>query len=351
MKKIIIEAHVPFLKGVFEPYCDAVDYLSAADITPEKVRDTDALIVRTRTKCNANLLDGSNCRFIGTATIGTDHIDFDYCKSHGIEVASAPGCNAPAVEQYVMSVIGNWLADKVAEEVPENLTVGVIGVGHVGELVAKSAENMGFKVLRCDPPRSRMENNTDDFVPLDKILSDSDIITVHTPLIRQGEDATYHLIDNDFILKAKRCKLLINAARGEIADNNALINAPAALYLAIDCWEGEPNLNRALLERAYIATPHIAGYSMEGKLRGSLMMIDAVARHFSLDIDLHKLPQFKSLIKAGGSIDMGKYTLKDMKKVMDSYNPKADTEALKSHPELFESLRNNYNLRHEPAYV
>lgn len=349
MKKIIIEANVPFLKGVFEPYSDAVEYLPASAITPEKIHDADALIVRTRTKCNAELLDGSECQFIGTATIGTDHIDFDYCKSHGIEVASAPGCNAPAVEQYVMSVIGNWIADKAAT--PRHLTVGVIGVGHVGELVAKSAENMGFKVLRCDPPRSRNEENTDNFVSLDNVLAESDIITVHTPLNRDGEDATYHLINSEFIRKAKHCKLLINAARGEIADNNALIKAPANMDLVIDCWEREPDINKSLLERAYIATPHIAGYSMEGKLRGSLMMIAAVAQHFGLDIDLKNLPQFKSLITPCGTIDMGRYTLRDMKKVMDSYNPGVDTEALKLHPEQFESLRNNYNLRHEPAYI
>lgn len=347
MKKIIIEANVPFLKGVFEPYCETVEYLPATEITPEKVADADALIVRTRTKCNAPLLDGSRCKFVGTATIGTDHIDFNYCKSHGIATASAPGCNAPAVEQYVMSVIGNWLNGRD----PRDFTVGVIGVGHVGELVARSAENMGFKVLRCDPPRSRAEKNTDAFVPLGTILEQSDIITVHTPLNREGEDTTYHLIDSEFIRKAKRCKLLINAARGEIADNNALIEASSKMDLAIDCWEGEPNINKTLLQRAYIATPHVAGYSMEGKLRGSLMMVDALAKHFSLDIDRTKLTQFKSIITPEEITDMGRSTLRDMKKVMDSYNPKADSEALKNHPEQFESLRNNYNLRHEPAYI
>ncbi|MCH5215395.1 MAG: 4-phosphoerythronate dehydrogenase [Muribaculaceae bacterium] len=350
MKKIIIEANIPALKGVFEPWC-GVEYLTAPEITPFAVSDADALIVRTRTKCNAELLNGSRCRFIGTATIGTDHIDYNYCQENKITVVSAPGCNAPAVEQYVMSVIGYWLIEKAATLSPQSLTIGIIGVGHVGELVAKSAENLGFKVMRCDPPRSRNEHNIVDFVSLDTILAQSDVISMHTPLCHVGTDATYHLINNEFIAKAKRCRLLINAARGEISETKALIKALSRMDLAIDCWENEPNINRELLEKAFIATPHIAGYSIEGKLRGSLMMVEAIAKHFSLDIDMHNLSQFKSIITPDGNVDMGKYTLNDITKVMASYNPLIDTKMLQQHPEFFESLRNNYILRHEPAYI
>lgn len=349
MNKMIIEAHVPFLRGVFEPYFNKVEYLSSAEINQEAVKDADALIVRTRNKCNSELLSGSDCKFIGTATIGTDHIDFEYCKEHNISVASAPGCNAPAVEQYVMSVIGNWM-QKEGITHSKDLTLGIIGVGHVGTLVASTASDIGLNTLLCDPPRRRRENS-DIFRDLNTVLEHSDIITIHTPLNRTGIDATYHLVNDNFIAKATKCRLLINAARGAITSTETLLKVADKIDLAIDCFENEPDINRTLLEKAYIGTPHIAGYSMEGKLRGSLMMIDAVARHFNLPINLKDYPSFTSIITNDGKIKTGTDRSASMAEIMGSYNPHTDSDSLKRSPEKFEYFRNNYKLRHEPSFI
>jgi erythronate-4-phosphate dehydrogenase len=334
--KIIIENHIPFIKGLLEPMAE-VSYLAADEITAEAARDADILLVRTRTKCNENLLAGSKCKFIGTATIGTDHIDLNYCSKHGITVRNAPGCNAPAVAQYVISSIGNWmklhgLTDCTA------LTVGVVGVGHVGSIVARWAKEIGFKVMLNDPPRQKAEGN-DGFSSLTEIAKQADIITFHTPLTKDGEYRTWHMCDKNFMTSLQHCGLLINCARGGITDTDALLSAlkaDASLDTAIDCWENEPRINSNLLERSFIATPHIAGYSAEGKMRATSMMIEEINRNFGWNITPQKV---LTPLKGANNVTL--------RRVMKSYNPLDDTSRLKASPDSFEQQRNGYSLRHE----
>lgn len=336
--KIVVENHIPYIHGILEPYADVV-YLPSADITADAVADADAMLVRTRTRCDSALLEGSRCSFIGTATIGTDHIDLDYCRQKGITVANAPGCNAPAVAQYVHSVIANWLASKGLEaDDCQRLTLGIIGVGHVGSIVERWARELGYKVILCDPPRARKENSQ-AFVPLDTLLHEADIITIHTPYTKSGIDRTHHLCDDDFVARLSHCRLLINSARGPITDTSALLRALETGKIgdvAIDCWEGEPDIDRALLAKAFIATPHIAGYSAEGKMRATAMTVDAISRHFGWNIK----PEYPSAPRLGAS----GVTLA---RISGSYNPLLDTENLRNTPERFEELRNHYNLRAE----
>lgn len=334
--RIIVEKNIPYIEGLLEKYAD-VAYLPYNEITPEVVKDADVLLVRTRNICNAELLDGSKCKFIGTATIGTDHIDLEYCRNHGITVKNAPGCNAPAVAQYVLSSIGHWMKKEYIFNTG-GLTLGVVGVGHVGSIVARWAKQLGFKVLLNDPPLRRAMASA-DFVPLSKLMSSADIITFHTPLVASGIDATHHLASGPFINGLQNCNLLINSARGSIVDNAALaefLETSSLKDVVIDCWEGEPELNKDLLEKAFIATPHIAGYSAEGKMRATAMILEALAEHFGWDIEI---PQVEALKEGAAEVTL--------EGIMASYNPLDDTKALKLAPEAFESLRNNYNFRAE----
>lgn len=334
--KIVVEKNIPYITGILEKYA-SVEYLPYAGITPETVRDADVLLVRTRNRCNADLLDGSRCRFIGTATIGTDHIDLDYCRERGIVVKNAPGCNAPAVAQYVLSSIGYWMKKNYIAHTA-GLTLGVVGVGHVGSIVARWAKDLGFKVLLNDPPLRRATGSA-DYVPLSKIVNDADIITFHTPLTRTGIDATYHMAGHSFFAALQNCRLLINSSRGEVVDNDALselFDESPISDIVLDCWENEPELHPELLRRAFIATPHIAGYSAEGKMRATAMLLQSLAEYFGWALDI---PQVQTPLNGAEEVTLDG--------IMASYNPLADTEALKAAPEAFENLRNHYNLRKE----
>lgn len=329
---IVIEGNIPFAHGLLEPHAK-VSYPAPAEITPGLMADADALITRTRTRCDSSLLSASPCSIIASATIGLDHVDIPYCTSRGIEVCNAPGCNAPAVAQYVMaSIISIHGLDL------QGLTLGIVGVGHVGSIVARWAESTGMKVLLCDPPRSRRENSA-IFTDIDIIAAEADIITFHTPLTKSGPDATYHLCDATFLSKLRRRPVIINSARGPIVDTPALIDAirtERVSHAVIDCWENEPDISPELLHLATIATPHIAGYSRQGKIRATKMAVAAVSRHFGWPEPVmhEEVPDH-----APDSVDT--------RDVADSYSPEVDTIRLKEDPEQFESLRNNYNLRNE----
>ncbi len=277
--RVIADANIPFLTELLGDSVELIR-LAPTDITAETMREADALITRTRTRCDARLLDGSRCRFIATATIGTDHIDFPYCASRGITVASAPGCNAPAVAQYVLASALRLIGDRR----PEELTLGIVGVGHVGSIVERWARGLGFRLLLCDPPREEAEG-CDRFVSLGEIARRADIITFHTPHTLTGPYATHHLADSSFFSSLERQPIIINSARGPITDTTALLDAIDAGKVGsvvIDCWEGEPDINLDLLDNAAYATPHIAGYSAEGKARASLMAARALADHFGI---------------------------------------------------------------------
>lgn len=330
--KFIIERNIPFIAGLLEPYADVV-YLPADEITPEAVRDADALVVRTRTKCDKALLAKSKCRFIATATIGTDHIDLDWCRANGVTVVNAPGCNAPAVAQYVMTAIMQVINRPVAQ-----YTLGIVGVGHVGSIVERWARSLDMRVLLCDPPRQRAEGG-DVWSTLDEIAAESDIITFHTPLIKDGIDATYHIAGKEFFDKLRRSPMIINSARGSIVDTPALIEAlddGRVGIAAIDCWENEPGISQNLLDRAAIATPHIAGYSHDGKVRATQMALDALTTFFYL-------PRINTLAATPKSVAKSVTPAS----ILSSYNPLVDTEILKKSPSDFERLRNEYNYRSE----
>ena len=323
--KIVVENRIPYIQGALEPVA-RVAYLPAADITADAVRDADALLVRTRTRCDAALLQGSRVRFIGSATIGTDHIDLEWCRDHGITVCNAPGCNAPAVAQWVFAAIGHWMRHS-GIATTHGLTLGIIGVGHVGSIVARWAQQLGFNVLLNDPPRGIG-------IPLDELLSRSDIVTVHTPFTHDGQWPTWHLLGGRELASMTRCRLLINAARGGIIDETALLGWQGDL--AIDCWEGEPMLNSDVLHRALVATPHIAGYSIEGKQRGTAMMIDALNRHYGWHLPV---PHITAPARGADVVTLDA--------IMASFDPRRLTAQLQASPTQFESLRNTYPLRHE----
>ena len=330
--RIIIDSHIPHIQGLIEPFAQ-VQYLEPCDITRDAVCDVDALIVRTRTRCNADLLDGSRVRFIGSATIGTDHIDIDYCTSHDITVRNAPGCNAPAVAQWVFAAIGVWMRQRGITS-PEGLTLGIVGVGHIGSIVARWAQQLGFSVLLNDPPREKREGSFDTvFSPLSELQHRCEIITFHTPLTREGEWPTWHLCNQEFLERAK-ARLILNAARGPIVDNAALLDWHGDVGL--DCWENEPNISPTLLKKAIVATPHIAGYSLEGKQRGTAMMIEALNEHFGWDIPV---PVIDAPATGAGEVTLAG--------IAAIYDILADTARLKASPQDFESLRNLYRLRNE----
>lgn len=306
--------------------------LAPGDFTPEAVAHADAIIIRTRTRADEALLGTSPVQFVGTATIGTDHIDLEWCHSHGITTSSAPGCNAPGVGQYVIAA-----AIQLGYKLPDT-TIGIVGVGNVGRIVEQWARATGMKVMLCDPPRARREGS-EGFCNLDQIAREADIISFHTPLTLSGPDATRHLISEDFLNSCRRKPVIINAARGAVADTQALIRAIDSGIISapvIDCWEGEPAISRELLSRAAIATPHIAGYSREGKMRATEMALTAFCNHFGLPMPA-QLPDDLSVTPAPTADS-----------IAASYDIMADDAMLRSNPSDFEHLRNSYNYRREP---
>ncbi|MCH5347278.1 MAG: 4-phosphoerythronate dehydrogenase [Muribaculaceae bacterium] len=333
--KVVVENKIPFITGVLDPVAEVV-YLAPEDITQAAVADANALIVRTRTRCDAALLDGSAVKWIGTATIGTDHIDLDYCRRRGIEVANAPGCNAPAVAQYVFAALNHLMPEGLAGR-----RIGIVGVGNVGSIVARQAERAGMEVLLCDPPRERREGG-DRFVSLDEIARRADVITIHVPLSHDGPDATFHLADSDFYARCLHHPVIINAARGPVIDTAATVEALDGRLIAaavIDCWENEPTIDRQLLDRVAIATPHVAGYSLQGKQRATAMIVDAFAAAHGIDpARLGPLPFDRPTAPADVILSPADIAL---------YDIAADDRALRRDPDSFEALRNNYKYRSE----
>lgn len=339
--KIVADKAVPFLQGVFEPYAEVV-YKPGIEIGPDDVKDADAMIIRTRTKCNAALLENSSVKIIATATIGTDHIDLEYCKSKGIFVANAAGCNAGGVMDYVFSAIYGCAARKCVDL--SNATLGIIGVGHVGSRVEQMARQLGFKVLLCDPPRALAEG-PGQFVDQDTLLAESDIVTMHVPLL----DTTIGMANSDFFSKMKVGAFFINASRGEVVVDNALLEAmPKLGPVIIDTWNGEPNINLELLEKVDIATPHIAGYSYQGKQNGTASSVRAIARFFDVKplFDFFPLTPLKELEAC--KLDVNGKTQGEIASLFQyNYPIFTDDFMFRSRHEEFEKLRNEYNYRRE----
>lgn len=335
--KVVIDEKIPYLKEALLSLGCHVVAKPGAEIDCDDVGDAEALFVRTRTKCNATLLAGSAVRFIGTATIGYDHIDADYCCKNNIIWKNAAGCNAGAVLQYVQSVIYEW------KSCVKGLSVGVVGVGEIGSRVVEWAKSVGMTVYKNDPPKEK--KGVSGCVSLNEIVEKCDIITFHPTLERSGDFPTWHLADKEFFDSLKRCGLLINASRGEVVDNVALLNAIKSSKVgdvALDVWENEPVINRELLEKVFVATPHIAGYSAEGKMNATRMVLEAFCQFFGFGdfVGLEQLsePENKTVFASS-----------ERDALLSIYSPLSDSRMLKENPDNFEFLRNNYKLRREPS--
>ena len=274
--KIVADTNIPFLKGVLEPFAEVV-YLDGRAIDRAAMSDADAIIIRTRTRCNAETLAGTRVKMIASATIGTDHIDLPWCAAHGIEVCNAEGCNAGGVADYVFSALYGTASRHSIKL--DGATIGIVGVGHVGKIVEQMARSLGFRVLLNDPPRAAREGDA-AFVDLDTLLEQSQVITLHVPL----DSTTRGMASEAFFEKMQPGAIFINAARGEVVDESALLHArPKLGALILDTWCNEPDVNPNLIEVCDIATPHIAGYSYQGKQNGTAMAVQALARHFGIE--------------------------------------------------------------------
>lgn len=342
--KIIIDNKIPYIKEAVRTIADEIVYAPGKDFTPELVRDADALIIRTRTHCNRELLEGSRVKFIATATIGFDHIDTDYCQQAGIEWTNAPGCNSASVAQYVQSSLLIWKSLRNKEL--SGLTIGIVGVGNVGSKIAKVAQDFGMRVLLNDLPREEKEGSG-SFTSLNKIAEECDIITFHVPLYKEGNYKTFHLADRKFFQSLKRKPIIINTSRGEVIDTDALLEALNNQTISdaiIDVWEHEPDINRELLEKVMIGTPHIAGYSADGKANATRMSLDAICSFFQI--------KGKYEINAPAPAFPIIYAKNHEEALLQIYNPTEDSERLKTQPKLFETLRGDYPLRREEeAYI
>lgn len=336
--RLLVDDKIPYIRPALDRLPAEVIYLSASDFTPDAVREADALLVRTRTRCDRSLLEGSRVCFIATATIGHDHIDAEYCRSQGIEWTNAPGCNAASVCQYVVSTL-LWWSRRRGRSL-RGMRLGVVGVGHVGRLVAEAARELGMEVLLNDPPRQRKEGK--GFVELNELATQCDVLTFHVPLTTEGPDATHHLADECFLAGLHRRPLLINTSRGEVVDGFALHRALDAGWVSdavLDVWEHEPKIDLALLDKVFLGTPHIAGYSADGKANASRMVLEALCRRWGWAVPGEVLPPDPSVI------DIHAASWEEA--ALQAYNPHTDSLALKSHPEDFELLRGHYPLRRE----
>ena len=410
--KIIADEAIPYLKGIFENECE-VEYYPGSEITPQRVKDADALIVRTRTKCNAQLLEGSKVKVIASATIGTDHIDRAWCQSHNIALFNAPGCNSGGVLQYFLTALFKCLStrelwqkflnsapdatgaessaagaaagaadgaaagsvagvdgtaegaaaataagDSASESAP--FTVGVIGVGNVGSKVAAACEGLGFEVLRNDPPKERQQTlaynsgylrlvDFKDYYSLDYLLENSDVVTLHVPL----DETTRRMADANFFARMKPGAIFINSSRGEVVDEAALLaNLHKLAAVVLDVWVGEPNINKELLQSAFIATPHIAGYSAEGKIKGTQMVVEAIRRYMRDNGLTTGAPAAAGTCTIPEEqpipVDFRGKNIDEISQMLERIFPIQElSDALKANPHTFEEMRNNYNYRHE----
>jgi erythronate-4-phosphate dehydrogenase len=312
--------------------------------------DADVLITRTRTRCNSDLLDGTPVRFIATATIGYDHIDTEYCENQGIEWVNAAGCNSSSVQQYIVSTLLYLI--NLRDLSPAKLTLGVIGVGNVGKKVAKAAEILGMRVLLNDPPRQRSEKNQ-PFVELDYLLKESDVLTLHVPLNRGGEDNTLEMVNDRFTESMKQGAVLINTSRGAVVQEEALLRSIENGKLSeviLDVFPEEPSIKPELLKAITLATPHIAGYSLDGKANGTTMSVRAVSRFFNLGLDSWvpasiTPPPVTELLADAAAGNLYE-TLWEV--YQQSYDVSSDDRELRSKPGAFEKLRGDYPIRREP---
>lgn len=347
--KIVIDKDIPFIKGLFEPFAQVV-YLAGKDILKNDIMDADALIVRTRTKCNEALLKDTAVKYIASATIGTDHIDTAWCDKNGIKWSNAAGCNSYAVTQYVVCALLQIASSKNIDL--KNKVLGIVGVGNIGSKVKIAAEALGMKVLLNDPPRAEYEANS-DFVSLAEIAKQADFITFHVPLTTSGSYTTNLMAGECFFNLLKNKPFIINSSRGEVIDENAIIKALKNKVIqgaVIDVWNNEPNINQELLNLVDIATFHIAGYSVQGKINATVMSANSVASFFNIP----KKFNIEAEIPANNIITLKESNFQNLlQQAMEAtYSIMYDDRLLRENMADFEKLRSEYNYRFEPvSYV
>lgn len=342
---MVVDDKILFIRGVFEPHAEIL-YLPGSEIRQEHLQDADCLLVRTRTHCDKKLLSGTRVKFIGTATIGFDHIDTKWCEENGITWTNAPGCNSGAVAQYITAAL-HEMANRLGFNLKDK-TLGIIGAGHVGKKVEKVAHELDMKVILNDPPRERLEGPS-AFSDLPALLQNADIITIHVPLNRDGRDNTFQMVGKEFLETLKPGAILINSSRGEVIDEGEVVRklrklrelrelnpslVTRHLSLVLDVWPHEPEINLELLGLTSIATPHIAGYSVEGKYNATKMIVEAVSQHFQLITAMLPLSSKEGI--EGRSVWQPA-----------PYDIMADDRRLRESPGTFEKQRNNYPERWE----
>lgn len=315
--------------------------ISSGDLT-----DIDLLLVRSITQVNRQLLHHSKLKMLGTATIGTDHIDRNELRRRGIHFAYAPASNAQSVVEYVLSAIAYRL--NLHRQSASSISVGIIGCGQIGSRLNKILKQLNIKTLCCDPPLQQQSNSTEQWASLSQI-SQCDIITCHVPLNRDGEHPTFHLIDQKFMSRMKPGSLLINSSRGAVVDNLALkqMLSDGHIEAVLDVWENEPNIDLELMQKLLLATPHIAGYATEAKIRGTYMLYQAFCQHF-------KQPQtisFAQLLPRPPKSIRFANAQQWQQNCHRYYDIKADDQQmrhqLKQSPDRFDWLRKNYQNHHE----
>ncbi|MGM0767324.1 MAG: 4-phosphoerythronate dehydrogenase PdxB [Pseudomonadota bacterium] len=358
---IVADENIPLLDSFFGDIGD-IRRVSGRTLSPEDVSDADILLVRSVTRVDEALLKDSRVRYVGTSTIGTDHVDLAWLESRRIAFSAAPGCNANSVAEYVLSVLSLY-AEKQGRDDWETLSVGIVGAGNVGSELARKLEKLGFTVRLCDPPRAEQEEGGEElFCSLDEAL-ECDVISLHTPLVRESTHPTFHMINAEKLDRLTAGQLLINTSRGEVIDSPALLerlqgaNAPTVV---LDVWEQEPRINPQLVDRVWLATPHIAGYSLEGKVQGTEMVYQALCRFLGLPVR-KKAAQYLpepalsklSFTSAAEEMDAGNIALRSC------YDPRRDDARLRLTMDLpvedrgtaFDRLRKNYPVRREFSSV
>ena len=344
--KIVVDDKIPFIREAISQISTDVIYKPGIAISPDDIHDADALIIRTRTRCDEALLKGSKVSYIATATIGYDHLDIEYLKRTHITWTNCPGCNANSVGQYIHSCL--LLLEKEKGYDLSKTTVGLVGVGHVGHAVIEAIRPLGVQILLNDPPQKEALRKAgkphEFFLKMEELQEKCDIISFHTPLITKGPYPTFHLANKTFFNALKKQPIIINTSRGAVVDNTDVLQALKDGIIRdaiIDTWENEPNINQELLNLIYIGTPHIAGYSADGKANATRMALTALCNHFHLPVTFQiRVPQLPEE-------ELPAPNLTETERALVLYNPHADSLKLKSHPTMFEELRGNYPLRRE----
>lgn len=338
--KIVADTNIPFLKGVLEPYAEVV-YMDGRSINREAMMDADAIVIRTRTRCSEETLSGTKVKMIASATIGTDHIDLQWCRENGIEVKNAEGCNAGAVANYIFSAMYAVTSRRAIKM--EDAVLGIVGVGNVGRKVEHMARTLGLKVLLNDPPRAALEGE-EGFVNIDTLLSEATIISIHVPL----DGTTQGMCNDAFFEKMRPGTIFINASRGEVVDEAALLRArPKLGALVLDTWCNEPDVSQILIDACDIATPHIAGYSYQGKQNGTAMAVQAIARHFGIKELEFFSPAMEDALMPKVINVKGKTQGEIAAAVQYNYPIFTDDFLFRVNPSNFEKLRSEYNYRRE----